>query len=234
MNKDRFIMKNAKGFTLIELLVVIAIISLLVSILLPSLHRAKELANDVLCKTNLKGMGLALQLYTFDHDGVYPYGIDAPPSAFEYPPPSNSTPIQCLLLPYANDAYDMFICPTDETPEDYMWIWFNRNGDFADIGSSYTYSEIAYYYWSSRKNRCLTEADIVDPSHFGYTADGLMSTIGTWWYLDPVNDQPFFDVWSYRIDWNHMGTSVNMLFGDYHVEGMEQAGISDNATTYPD
>ncbi|HAU38301.1 MAG TPA: hypothetical protein DCX07_11385, partial [Phycisphaerales bacterium] len=50
-------------FTLIELLVVIAILSLLVSILLPSLARAKDLAKGVLCLSMLKSLGTANQLY---------------------------------------------------------------------------------------------------------------------------------------------------------------------------
>lgn len=57
------------GFTLIELLVVIAIISLLVSILLPSLQKAKELAKATVCLSNQKGMGLAAQYYFEDSGG---------------------------------------------------------------------------------------------------------------------------------------------------------------------
>jgi prepilin-type N-terminal cleavage/methylation domain-containing protein len=52
-----------KGFTLVELLVVIAIIALLVTILLPSLGRARELAKRAVCKTNLNSMGKQIVLY---------------------------------------------------------------------------------------------------------------------------------------------------------------------------
>jgi prepilin-type N-terminal cleavage/methylation domain-containing protein len=52
-----------RGFTLIELLVVVAIIALLVSILVPSLGKAKELARRVKCGTNLKIIGTGWQVY---------------------------------------------------------------------------------------------------------------------------------------------------------------------------
>ena len=64
-------MHKTKGFTLIELLVVIAIISLLVSILLPSLSKAKEAANRVVCASNQKAIGTAFQFYLHDY-GVLP------------------------------------------------------------------------------------------------------------------------------------------------------------------
>lgn len=61
-------MKKQKGFTLIELLVVIAIIALLLSILLPSLRKAKSHAKRVLCGTNLRQSGLGLAAYAYDND----------------------------------------------------------------------------------------------------------------------------------------------------------------------
>lgn len=61
-----------KAFTLIELLVVVAIISLLVSILLPSLQKAKGLARQTVCLNNLHQNNLGFSLYLNDYDGWYP------------------------------------------------------------------------------------------------------------------------------------------------------------------
>lgn len=61
-------MRRTKGFTLIELLVVIAIIALLVSILMPGLGKARELAKRAGCMANLKGVGSGAAIYV--NDGV--------------------------------------------------------------------------------------------------------------------------------------------------------------------
>ncbi len=63
---------KSSAFTLIELLVVIAIISLLVSMLLPSLKTAKALANRVVCSANMRNINLAFGLYNNDWDGWFP------------------------------------------------------------------------------------------------------------------------------------------------------------------
>ncbi len=60
------------GFTLIELLVVIAIIALLVSILLPSLQRAQELAKRVTCASSLRRVGMAFVYYADANDQLLP------------------------------------------------------------------------------------------------------------------------------------------------------------------
>jgi len=54
------------GFTLIELLVVIAIIALLVSILIPSLKRARELARRAVCATHVRNIAMGGVLYAQD------------------------------------------------------------------------------------------------------------------------------------------------------------------------
>ena len=64
--------RRIHGFTLVELLVVIGIIALLISILLPSLQRARQMANLIYCQSNLRQVGQLVQLYAAQNNGFLP------------------------------------------------------------------------------------------------------------------------------------------------------------------
>ena len=89
--------RKLKAFTLIELLVVIAIIALLISILLPSLSRARELSKRLVCASNIKGIGTSAKIYANDNSERWMIpafkraqidngGIDYLPASMNVPP----------------------------------------------------------------------------------------------------------------------------------------------------
>ncbi len=61
-----------RAFTLIELLVVISIIAILISILLPALAKARELANRAVCMANIRGVIQSMLTYAQTNGGVFP------------------------------------------------------------------------------------------------------------------------------------------------------------------
>ena len=62
-----------RGFTLIELLVVIAIIALLLAVIMPALGKAKEAAQRIICRNNLRQQSIGIILYSNDNDSYVPH-----------------------------------------------------------------------------------------------------------------------------------------------------------------
>ncbi len=117
-----------RAFTLVELLVVIGIIALLVSILLPTLSRAREQANQVKCLSNLKQIGAAFVMYCGENRNVFPYPATNG-TAYEEDwiwwqqnvvagrpdPDVGQSPIgRYLGLKAGATSAPMFVCPNDD------------------------------------------------------------------------------------------------------------------------
>lgn len=101
--------KASKGFTLVELLVVIGIIAVLISVLLPTLGRARKQAQTVACSSNLRQVGLAIRMYAESNGGYLPYAQDfgATYKGKFYPdlPLQRSVAIGMGLKPNASGSY---------------------------------------------------------------------------------------------------------------------------------
>jgi len=76
--------KKQSAFTLVELLVVIGIIALLISMLLPSLAKAREAANRAACLSNLRQVHTYLVMYSQLHKDEVPFGQDGDQYQFNF------------------------------------------------------------------------------------------------------------------------------------------------------
>jgi prepilin-type N-terminal cleavage/methylation domain-containing protein len=112
------------AFTLIELLVVITIISILVGITMPALGKMRAVSKRIKCLTNLKGFGVAFELYRKDNKDLLPYVL--PFHNEDFPQGPDDPQLLDVLEgymdvqpPYRNEAGDLvvtepFLCPADD------------------------------------------------------------------------------------------------------------------------
>jgi len=246
------------GFTLIELLVVIAIISLLVSILLPSLQSAREIAKSVVCMSNLKNIGLGIVQYAEDFNGemyVSYTDINIVNGLPNYPTSPKWWP-QALgvhgYLPKPAGLYDMEYDKTTQDvwncPTEVQLAAFTIHGH-----SSWTYLRILdelWYYAALGNNAALGTAgwakiyEIESPGNQFFLIDGILAANEinkTYPYAGSgYSGATRFGMiasefaGSGRAGFDHPGERANCLFSDWHVEAYARDEITQDMCDSPD
>ena len=153
------------GFTLIELLVVMAVISLLMSILIPALHKVRFRANETSCLSNLRQVNLALIMYAND-DNAQRYPLE----------PTEHNPHRGLLEKL--NAYGdtgllkAFYCPQAKFLEQFAsdpagGVPTGGVDSVIDTPENREIGNVTYIYWSFFANKCEADGGTWrDPTYF--------------------------------------------------------------------
>jgi prepilin-type N-terminal cleavage/methylation domain-containing protein len=220
--------RGRAGFTLIELLVVVAIIALLISILLPSLGKAKEAANRVYCAANMRGVGFSMQYYGEENNSQFP-ACRAPAAPGAYV--NGFTPTQSTMGPNQLDTLALAVTDNQGNVLTSFWIMALRglappkmlvcksdpfvvgpasllNGNYyANFQDSYQISYSITYPWNPQWRSSL-KSEVPLASDMAPLSDGSnKDTLKTKGQTTKLYNTS-----------SHGDIGQNVLFGDDHVE----------------
>jgi len=120
------------------LLVVIAIISVLAALLLPTLSRAKEAGRATACLSNLRQIGLGLQMYVSENRNRMPVMRDRSVTTL-----TNELPSPDQVLSNSVGNANVFKCPSDRWPDDQEKLLLGAGATFFhQTGTSFAWNSL--------------------------------------------------------------------------------------------
>lgn len=150
-----FRLRVRAAFTLIELLVVIGIIGILAALILGPVNRSKEAAKGAACISNLRQVGIALQLYVDVNNQRLPMMYDRPVLTDTNQPPTNALPSVEIVLQGDLGNTNVLRCPSDKNEifersgSSYAWNFFlngQRSDDLSALGLKFDPHAIPVFY----------------------------------------------------------------------------------------
>ncbi len=222
-----------KRFTLIELLVVIAIIAILAAMLLPALSKAREKARAISCVSNLKQVGLAIQMYCDQHNGHF---FDSWQKIADGSTMGWATLLMyCGTMPEASGNTSAFLCPSN-TVDHYTGDVYSKNPSGQAFKANYVYNNnfsAKWYDSSSNDNQpkqILTIDRLFKPSGTGLiteggdrsaTANDATDTDIAFWPKQIATGDEYL-----KFEYIH-NNALNVTFADGHVETVKKERFSD-------
>jgi len=166
-----------KAFTLIELLVVIAIIAVLLAILMPAMRKIKEIARETACRSNLRSVGLAVQMYLDDYERKIPDTQSSnqhqwfESNGYTYRRPGSSgTYWGIFYRDYIKDQTKIFGCPSFQNTANTRLI-YTYSGSAKSTDSDYVIQHAAFGLNHHSRARGRNTETIYRPSEFIYCLD---------------------------------------------------------------